>query len=93
MYNNFNPLKIAIQKFLMEMLKERYTNHAQVIERMCHYLVTEQDAKQFSAFAADLYQLGFARATKEYTQKLAEQGFKLEIIDAKTMDDGQKDNK
>jgi hypothetical protein len=89
---NINPIKMAIQKFMMEMLKDRYLNHHQVIERMCHYLVTEQDVKQFGSLIADVYQLGFLQASRDYTQKLAEQGFSLEIIDSKTTDDDQTGN-
>lgn len=63
-----------------ELLKEHYPNHHNLIERICHYLVTEQDGKQFGALIAEVYQLGFQKATREYTKKLAEQGFKMEII-------------
>lgn len=90
---NFNPIKMAIQKFMVEMLKDRYMNHHPVIERMCHYLVTEQDVREFGALIADVYQIGFVKATKEYTQRLAEQGFNMEVSDIKTMDDVQMENK
>jgi hypothetical protein len=86
-------MKMAIQKFMLDMLKDKYPNHRQVLDRICHYLVTEQDAKEFGALVAEIYQLGFVKATKDYTKKLADQGFKLEIVDSKTMDDGPMDNK
>lgn len=89
----YNPMKMAIQKFMMEMLKDRYPNHHHVIERMCHYLVTEQDVKEFGSLIADVYQLGFLKASRDYTQKLAEQGFNLEVVEPRTTDDDRTGSK
>ena len=74
---NYSPVKMAMQRFMFEILKDKYASHQHIIERMGHYLVTEQDVKEFSALIIDVYQNAFHKATTEYTQKLAEQGFEI----------------
>jgi hypothetical protein len=83
----FNPLKIAVQKYMSELLKERTGNHIQIIERMCAYLVTETDVRQFGALIADVYQMGYTKAAQDYVKKLAEQGYQVNDEPKKTDDD------
>lgn len=76
---NFNPLKIAIQKYMFGVLNDKYPYHHQIMERLTHNLVTEQDARDFGNLIGEVYQMGYLKATKDYTEKLAEQGIKLEV--------------
>ena len=70
-----NPIKMALQKYMLDLLKEKCYNHSQVIERMSHYLVTEQDLKQFGALVADIYQSAYSKANQDFMKKLSEQGY------------------
>lgn len=76
---NYNPLKSAIHKYMADLLKDKYPYHYQILERISHNLITEQDVREFGKLISELYQLGYMKATKDYTEKLAEQGINLEV--------------
>jgi hypothetical protein len=85
----YNPMKLALQKFLFDLLQEHYGTHTQIIERTSHHLATELDFKQFGALIGEIYQLGYAKAAKDYTEKLAELGYKMDV---RTTGGSPKDN-
>lgn len=75
-----NPLQIALQKHLFEILKEKYPPHQDVIERIGHYLVTEKDMKEFSHLIGDIYEVAYTRAFKDYQKQIeASTGLKLAV--------------
>jgi hypothetical protein len=92
---NYNIMKVAIQRFMSDILKDKYNDHQEIIDRISHYLVTEADVKKFGAMVADIYQLGFTQATSDYTKKLSEQGFNFEVVpaDSRRTGGGQRDSK
>jgi hypothetical protein len=46
-------------------------------------VVTEQDAKEFAQLLADVYEMGFLRATNQYREHLEKMGYKLSIVPEK----------
>lgn len=72
-----NPYKLAIQKFLLETMGDRYFSHVPLIDRMTHYLVTEADMQAFAKFASDLHSVGYLKAANEYNTMLESNGIKF----------------
>jgi hypothetical protein len=80
MYNNFqNPYKVAIKKYLNDLLPEKYVQYQELIERLSHHMITEGDAKQFIQLAVDLYERGYTKAVDDYREKLEPYGIKISI--------------
>lgn len=78
-----NPAGYALQKYMFELLKERYGNHQEIMERLCHYLVTESDMHKFAKMAIELYDAGFTRAVEEHKDQLAKLGLKARVMPAR----------
>ncbi len=74
-----NPMAHHIKRSMFELLKERYGKHEQIVERVGHTLITENDMKNFLAMIIDVYELGFMRAIDEQKDKLAKLGLGVRI--------------
>lgn len=71
---------MALHKHMFELLQEKYGLHQNIITRVAHYLVTEQDVREFTALVADLYESAYARALRDYHAQLeATTGMKLSV--------------
>jgi len=69
----------AVKKYLYEMLKEKYTNHQQIIERITSTIVTEKDVKDFGDFIATLYETAYMRAVNEYKGIIEKMGYTIGV--------------
>jgi hypothetical protein len=78
--NLVNPRKQAVRKWLIEMLREKYTKHDNLVERMSHYLVTEKDMDEFTRFVADLFEMGYLKCLNDYKAKLKELGLNVKVV-------------
>lgn len=80
----FNNYQRASQKYLWEMLQERYESNQHIIERVVSVIITEQDIKDFGKLIADLYDMGFQRATNQYKEHLERLGYVVSVSQKKT---------
>lgn len=74
-----NHLQIAFHRYMYELLKEKYQSHSNILSRVSHYLVTENDLKEFSLLMGDLYESAYTRALRDYHVQLEAAGFKVAI--------------
>ena len=75
-----SPHSFAVKKYLVEMLKERYTKHDPYISRLASTMNTDEDVKGFSAFIADVYEAGFMKAYSDYREELKKLGYGLQVV-------------
>lgn len=68
-----------LQKHMYELLQERYYNNANIVARIGHYLVTEQDLKEFSNLLGDIYEKAYAKALEDYRVQLESAGVKVAV--------------
>lgn len=84
MTSHTNQLQMALQKHLFEILKEKYAPHQNIVERIGHYLVTERDLKEFANLVADIYEVAYTRAFKDYQKQIeASTGLRLAVSTGK----------
>jgi hypothetical protein len=80
----FDPYTRAIKKYMFDIMPEKYTTLTdEVIDRICHAIVTKQDAEHLIRFLGDIYQAGHAAAIKNATETLEKHNIKLTILPPK----------
>ena len=75
-----NPRGTALKKTMYEFLKEKYKKNEDVIDRVSHHLVTENDIKNFVQLIADVYEEGYVRAVKQHKESLEKLGLTVKIV-------------
>jgi hypothetical protein len=73
------PMQVALHKYMFELLQERYHGHQNVIARLSHYLVTDQDLREFSQMLGDVYERAYTKALNDYQVQLEAAGIKVAI--------------
>lgn len=77
----FNRYQNATIKYCRQMIGDsRTADNLKIIERLCAYLVTEDDAKQFFRLIADLYESGYLKAVNDYKGKMEEIGIQVKVV-------------
>lgn len=74
-----HPYQMALHKYMFELLQERYPQHANIISRIAHYMVTENDLREMSALVSDLYEKAYTKALNDYHSQLEAAGIKVAI--------------
>jgi hypothetical protein len=71
-------------------LQDRYPKHDEFIERLAFNLQTQKDWERFNSFVADLYEMGYFKATNDYQDVLGKAGYNVKVIPqpTETDDDG-----
>lgn len=75
-----NPYQRSAQKYLFDIIGERYVKNSDIIQRMTNSLVTEADLQNFGKLIVDIYEAGFLRATDEYKENLRKLGYNVDIV-------------
>ena len=50
-----NPRGMALKKFMFDLLKEKYGQHDDLLDRIASFLVTEKDLIAYSKMVSDKY--------------------------------------
>jgi len=82
-----NPKAVAVKKFMVDVLEEKYSNYDDLTTRISRELITESDLNTFAKMINDVYEMGYKKAIDEYKDKLADFGIQVEIKQKK--DDNQ----
>jgi len=80
MFQNYKP---AFHKFSAELLKDKYPEHAETIERMSHFFPTEKDVTLLSKLFVQLFENGYLSAVEQYKQELTKLGISVQIKQSK----------
>ena len=77
----FDPYTRAIKKYMYDIMPQKYTDLTdEVIDRICHAIVTKQDAENLIRFLGEVYQAGHEAAIKNATETLEKHNIKLKLI-------------
>jgi len=81
MYNlATNPYGQAAKKYVYELLGDTYKKeHDHIMERLCHFIHTEQDIREFADLLGALHSAGYVRAVNDNRDKLRELGYEVKI--------------
>jgi hypothetical protein len=79
-----SALQVALQKYMFDLLQEKYQMHTNIVARVSHYLVTENDVREFSLLINDIYEKAYTKALKDYHVQLEAAGLKVAISYSKS---------
>jgi len=69
----------SVQKYLADILKNKYGKNVKAIDRAVATIFTKDDAEQFMNLASELYKSGFEKATESYKEQLTKLGYEIII--------------
>jgi hypothetical protein len=75
-----NPHAMVIQKYIAQMIPERYANRKELIERICAHLVTQRDVEDFGGLLLDVFESGFIHAVRQYKDEFERLGIPTNIV-------------
>lgn len=74
-----NPRGMALKKFMFDLLKEKYGQHDDLLDRIASFLVTEKDLIAYSKMVSDIYEVGYHKAVADYKEQLADMGIGVTV--------------
>ena len=75
-----NPRSFTLRKWFSELLKEDYSPHDSIVERIAVSLVTERDIKDFGKLITLVYEKGYRKAVNDYQQQVEKLGLKIHVV-------------
>lgn len=75
-----NPRGHYLRKTLFELMKQKYAEHDQIIERLGSMLQTEGDLKAFLKFVSDVYELGYMKSVADHREQLEKIGIRAKVV-------------
>ena len=79
-----NPRSHMIKKAMFEVLKERYSQNENIIERVGAHLVTDDDVKSFYKLITDVYEKAYLKAVQDHREQLEKAGLVARIVPNKS---------
>ncbi len=74
-----NPYRLAIQKYLFQILESRYNKYHDLMQRITHNIVTMKDATDFGQMLVEIYEVAYLKAVDDYRKTVESHGFKIDI--------------
>lgn len=74
-----NKYIVGLRQYMAKFLGSRYPKNQDIIERVGHNLITEQDFTAFMSLAVDIYESAYLKAVDDCRKQCEKHGIKLEI--------------
>lgn len=68
------------KKYLFDLLQEKYEPNERMIDRLAHYLTSEQDMKDFVQIFLDSFEKGYTKAINDYKDQLRKLGYEVRNV-------------
>ena len=75
-----NPRGYLLKKTMFEVLKERFSENEQIVERMGATLVTESDLNSFMKLVSDIYEIAYMKAVADHKEQLQKVGLVARVV-------------
>lgn len=79
-----NPRGHYLKKTMFEILKERYSQNEQIIERLSSALTNETDLTAFIKMMADVYETAYMKAVNDHKDQLQKLGLLAKVVPQKS---------
>ena len=73
----------VVKKYLFDLLQEKYAPNQTFIDRITHYLVTDQDMQDFTKMFVDTFERGYLKAVNDYREQFKKIGYDVNIVPEK----------
>lgn len=74
-----NPRLFVIRKWIFELVKDKFPNHEEVIERISNSVATDRDLQALGKLLGDVYEAGFMKAISDYQGEFKRLGIQVNI--------------
>lgn len=74
---------------MFEILKEKYSDHESIVEKLSSGVFTKHDYEQFSKLIIGIYENGYLKAVSDHRDQLEKLGFKARVISEPTLPEGE----
>ena len=74
-----NPRVNSLKKVMFDVLKERFAQNEQIVDRIGHSLVTQEDMNQFLKLVTDVYEVAYLKAVNDHRGQLEKLGLEVTI--------------
>jgi hypothetical protein len=75
-----NPRSFTLKKWLVELLKEKFSPHDAIADRVATALVTEKDMEAFGKLMIDVYEKGYLKAVEDYRTQFEKLGVRINVV-------------
>lgn len=75
-----NPRSFTVKRWFVELLKEDYSPHDMIIERVAASLTTERDMQDFGKLVTAIYEKAYRKAVEDYRSQAEQLGLKIHIV-------------
>lgn len=72
-----NPRCFTLKRWFSELLKEKYSQHDTIVERISSALATDKDVEDFGKLIMEVYYSAYMKAVNEYKSQAEKLGFKI----------------
>ena len=74
-----NPRNQAVKKYMSEILKQKFSESDEIIDRILSSLTTDKDIQQFATMIGHVYQVAYSQAVDDHREQLEKLGLKTQI--------------
>lgn len=75
-----NPKGHYLKKAMFEIIKERYGQNEEIIDRLSVTLMTEADMSRFIKLISDVYETAYLKAVQDHKEQLEKAGLVANIV-------------
>ena len=74
-----NPRNKAVKKYMADILRHKFPESEEIIDRILSSLTIDKDAQQFATMIGHIYQVSYSQAVEDHRVQLEKLGLKTKI--------------
>ena len=74
-----NPKSFTLKKWFSDILKEEYTIHDEIIERISTSMLTDKDVEKLGKLITNVYEIAYKKAVNDYRAEFEKLGVKINV--------------
>ena len=74
-----NPKCFTLKKWFADILKNEYTPHDEIVERISASILTDKDVERFGKLITSIYEVAYKKAVSDYKDEFEKLGVKINI--------------
>lgn len=74
-----NPKSFTVKKWILDLLKEDFPKHEEIVERISTSLLTDKDVEDFGKLISKVYETAYRKCVDDYKKEFEKLGVKISI--------------
>lgn len=75
-----NPRGFMLKQWFADILKDKFVDHQNIVERVATSLVTDKDVADFGALITKIYEAGYYKAIEDYKAQAEKSGVQITVV-------------